>query len=153
MRPTVALAAPALAVALATGCVVYEHDDFAHHHTHYDATYTNAPPEVYAGSALVYFEPAYDDDVWSFEAQVGDADGPLDVISVWADVYDEWRGGILVESFELLPTTDPYVWYSEVLGSSTLLDPFYAGYTVDFVAYDTWEDFGWLTVWASTYSY
>jgi hypothetical protein len=57
----------------------------------------------------------------------------------------------LVESFELYPTDDPYYWWSDWLGSTTYLDPFWGGYSVDIVAYDTYEDFGYATVWAETY--
>ena len=34
---------------------------------------------------------------------------------------------------------------------TTLLDPFYPGYTVDIVAYDSYDDWDALTIWAATY--
>jgi hypothetical protein len=111
----------------------------------------NRGPLVHDAYAGVFWDDYYLDDIWTFEAQVDDPDGPYDVIGVWADVYDENRGGVLVESFELYPTDDPYFWASDWLGSTTFLDPFYDGYTVDIVAYDSYEDFDWMTVWAETY--
>jgi hypothetical protein len=99
----------------------------------------------------VSYDPYYHDDVWSFEAWVGDANGVFDVVSVWADVYDEWSGGMLVESFELYPSNDPSFWFSDWLGSTTYLDPFWRGYTVDLVAYDAYGTYGWITVPAETY--
>lgn len=133
---------------LATGCVIYEEP---HHHGGGGGTVvveTNAPPYVFNAAAYVYYDPYYGDDIWTFEADVDDPNGVYDVISVWADVYD---GPVLVESFELYPTDDPYFWWSDWLGSTTYLDPFWGGYSVDIVAYDAYEDFGYATVWADTY--
>lgn len=143
---------PVLAAALSPGCVVYAHDPPSDPGTVIvvEEPYNRAPYVLDAG-AWVYWAPAYRDDVWAFEAFVDDPDGVGDVIGVWADVYDEYAGGQLAGSFELYPTSDPYVWYSEWFGSSTFLDPFWPGYTVDFVVYDAFEDYGWLTVWADTY--
>jgi len=134
-----------------TGCVVYEEPGYEEVVVYDAPPPVNYAPTVLSGDAGVYWDEGYYDDVWYFQASVDDADSPYDVISVWADVYDEYAGGVYVESFELYPTDDPYVWYSDWLGSTTILDPFYAGYTVDIVAYDTYEDFDYLTVWAATY--
>jgi hypothetical protein len=148
-RATLALLLPAV-----SGCLVYDYDD---------DTYTepggtvivvedgNYDPYVVSAAAYVYFDDYYYDDIWTFEATVDDPNGVLDVIGVWADVYDEYAGGVLVESFELYPTSDPYFWFSDWFGSSTYLDPFWPGYTVDFVVYDSYECFGYTTVWAETY--
>ncbi len=141
-----------------TGCVVYS-DDYDEPDTVivYEDTAppppapVNVAPVVLAGDAGVYWDDYYYDDVWYFEAEVDDLDSPYDVVSVWADVYDENRGGQYVESFELYPTDDPYYWYSDWLGSSTYLDPFYDGYTVDIVAYDSYDEFDYVTIWAATY--
>jgi hypothetical protein len=147
MRPVLLL--PALLI----GCVVVDDgpDYVVTTTTTTVWTPVNAAPFVSDGSASVFYDPAYDDDIWAFEAVVDDPDGVEDVIGVWADVYDEDNGGRLMESFELYPTDDPYVWYSEWLGSTSTLDPFYSGYTVDLVVYDTFEDLGWLTVVPATY--
>lgn len=136
-----------LAAAVMPGCVVYSYD----HDTHGTVVTSNYPPSVTSAAAWVYYDPAYGDDIWAFEAFVDDPDGLLDVQQVWADVYDEWAGGILVESFELYPTDDPSYWYSDWYGSTTMLDPFWDGYTVDFVAYDSYDAYGYATVWAETY--
>lgn len=141
-----------LGIALLPGCVVYSSDTVVH-----DPPGTvvvveaNHDPLVLDAAAWVYYDPFYHDDVWVFDAVVDDPDSPYDVIGVWADVYDEWAGGFLVESFELYPTDDPYYWASDWLGGSTFLDPFWPGYTVDLIAYDAYECFGWMTVWAETY--
>jgi hypothetical protein len=148
------LAACTLAIAVATGCVVHTHD---YHEEPGETIYVepgpvvNFSPMVLSADAGVFWDDYYFDDIWYFSADVDDPDGVYDVVEVWADVYDEYRGGVLVESFPLDPTADPYIWYSEWLGSSTYLDPFYDGYTVDIVAYDSFDDFGWTTIWANSY--
>jgi hypothetical protein len=145
-----------LGLAASTGCIIHSYDDDP------DVVVVDEapppPPPVYNtapvcddGAAWVTYDAAYLDDIWQFEAVVDDFDGIYDVTQVWADVYDEYAGGVYIESFELLPTSDPYVFWSDWLGTSTLLDPFYQGYTVDFVVYDVAGDFGVQTVWASTY--
>lgn len=144
--PLLAFALLVTAAAVTPGCVVYSAD-----HTHGTIVTYNTPPVVTSAEAYVSFDPAYGDYIWTFDATVDDADGVLDVQQVWADVYDEWAGGQLVESFELYPTDDPYFWYSDWLGSTTFLDPDWDGYSVDFVAYDTYDDFGYATVWAVAY--
>jgi hypothetical protein len=135
-------------LAAAPGCVVY---DYPHGHGGGGGggtVVTNAAPYVDSAAAYVYYDGYWGDDIWAFEAVVDDPNGVYDVIGVWADVYD---GPVLVESFELYPTDDPYFWFSDWLGSTTRLDPFWGGYQVDFVVYDAYDDFGWMTVWADTY--
>lgn len=133
---------------LAPGCVVYSYDVQQDPPPVYVDNYAPILVDGYAG---VFFDTFYGDDVWTFEATVDDPDGAFDILGVWADVYDEYRGGVLVESFELYPTDDPYFWYSDWFGSTTFLDPFYSGYTVDIVVYDQYESFDFITVWADTY--
>ena len=147
----------ALVAAALPGCMVYSGSPGSG--TYYTTTttvpgtvVTNISPYVDDASAYVYFDPQADDDVWAFDAFVSDGNGIADVTQVWADVYDDFRGGgEPVESFELFQTSDPHEWYSDWLGSTTRLDPFYDGYSVDFVVYDAFEDFGYLTVPAQTY--
>jgi hypothetical protein len=144
------LTVPALALAstFVGGCIVVDSDV---HDPCCDApVIVNYAPEVYDGEAGCYYDRAYRDDIWYFEAFVDDPDGVYDVISVWADVYDEYDGSY-VESFELFPTDDPYVWYSDWLGHSTWLDCYYRDYTVDLVAYDSYEDTDVLTLVPYTY--
>ncbi|MBX2800929.1 MAG: hypothetical protein KTR31_24830 [Myxococcales bacterium] len=136
---------------LAPGCYVYSNDVDRVPPPDAPVVITNYAPIVSDGYAGVLYDGYYGDDVWTFEAVVDDPDGVLDVVGVWADVYDEYAGGVLVESFELFPTDDPYFWVSDWYGSTTFLDPFYAGYTVDIVAYDSYDDFDFITVWADTY--
>jgi hypothetical protein len=138
-----------LALLSTTGCIIYTDDE----PNRIDPTidiYVNSQPFVLWGDAGCYYDRSFRDDIWYFEAEVDDFDGPLDVISVWADVYDEWDGS-WVESFELFPTNDPYMWYSDWLGSSTFLDCYYNNYTVDIVAYDSFDEYDYTTVWARTY--
>lgn len=149
LAPLAGLVLPA--ILSSTGCVVYSYDTVEEPGTEVIIVEENARPIVLDGYAFVYWDNAYRDDIWEFEAFVDDPDSPYDVYMVWADVYDECRGGSLVESFELYPTNDPYIWFSDWLGSSTWLDPFSDCYTVDLVAYDSYDEFDVLTVWAETY--
>ena len=143
---------PALMAANLTGCVVYADD--VHYDepidVHHEDVY-NYAPEVIDAAAGVFWDDYYYDDVWYFDAVVDDFNGPYDVVAVYADVYDEWGGGYLIESFELYPTDDPYLWTSEWMGHETFLDPFYRGYTVDLVAYDSYDEASVMTVWAAVY--
>ena len=134
-------------------CVVHSYDTYEDPYieTEVVVVETNLAPYVIDAEAGVYWDSWEGDDIWYFDAYVDDPDGPLDILSVWADVYDECRGGRYVQSFELFPTADPFVWYSDWLGRSTGMDPFHDCYTVDFVAYDSYDDFGFATVWAHTY--
>jgi len=141
------LALLGLPIALAaSGCVVYDDPD-----PDVVVVQKNHSPVLVDGSAWVYYDAGLRDDIWTFDSVVDDPDGFRDIIGVWADVYDEWSGGVPVESFELFPTNDPAYWFSDWYGSTTRLDPFYRGYTVDLVVYDTYEEFDWITVWAETY--
>lgn len=138
------------------GCVVVGASDSTNPPN--DCCYTPPPPPapvnyaptVYSADAGVYWDDYNRDDVWYFDASVDDLDGVYDVTSVYADIYDDWNGQF-IDTFELYPTSDPYQWTSEWLGSSTYLDPWYGGYSVDFVAYDSYGDSGVTTV--SAYSY
>lgn len=136
----------ALSAALLPGCVVHSYDNEP------DVVYVpeNRRPEVIDAAAGVFWDSRDRDDIWYFDAVVDDPDHVSDVVSVWADVYDE-RTNVRIETFELYPTNDPYVWYAEFYGSTTRLDPFYRNYTVDIVAYDSYDDWDALTVWADTY--
>ncbi len=151
LAPLAALVLPVLSST--TGCVVYSYDTVEEEPVYTDVIIVedNYSPIVLDGYAFVYWDHTYRDDIWEFEAVVDDPDSPYDVVMVFADVYDECRGGSLVESFELYPTNDPYVWFSDWLGSSTWLDPFNDCYTVDLVAYDSYDAIDVLTVWAETY--
>jgi len=150
LGPMAVLALPLLN---ATGCVVYSYDTVEEDTGYTDVIIVedNYAPIVLDGYSFVYWDHGYRDDIWEFEAMVDDPDGPYDVVAVWADVYDECRGGQLIESFELYPTNDPYIWFSDWLGSSTYLDPFSDCYSVDLVAYDSFDAADVLTVWAETY--
>ena len=135
-----------LLATLSSGCYVYTSDlgDDGYYDDYSDAAY-NFAPEVIDGEAGCYYDPAYNDDVWFFDAYVDDLDGLQDITQVWADVYDEFDGS-LVESFELYPTNESLLWFSDWLGSTTYLSCGYSQYTVDLVAYDTFEDMDYITV-------
>jgi len=111
MKITAALLA--LAAASFSGCVVYT--DAPSHPP------VNAAPTILWADAGCYFDTVLRDEVWYFEADADDPNGVLDVTAVYADVYDS-RNGQWIETFELFPTADPYVWYSDRLGSTTRLD-------------------------------
>ncbi len=131
----------------ATGCVVYPSGGGG------GGTPTpNYSPYITWADAGCYYDGGYRDDIWYFEADVDDGNGPLDVAAVFADVYDG-RSGQWIETFELFPTADPYTWFSDWLGSSTWLDCYYGGYEVDIVAYDVYDAYDVLTLQPATYSY
>ena len=150
MRPIIL---STLIATLSSGCYFYasssdtvrDDDDI-----YYDDTVYNFAPEVIDGEAGCYYDSAYADDIWYFDAQVDDFDGISDITQVWADVYDEYNGQ-LVESFELYPTNVGDLWFSDWLGSSTYLDCYYSNYTVDLVVYDSYDDMGYITVIPYTY--
>ena len=142
------LATTALIATLTSGCYVYTSD--VEPGTSYDNTIYNYAPEVLDAEAGCYYDQTYRDDIWYFDAMVDDMDGLSDITQVWADVYDEYDGS-LVESFELYPTADSLVWFSDWIGSSTYLSCYYTNYTVDIVAYDTFEDMDYITVIPYTY--
>ena len=102
----------------------------------------NATPEVLDGEAGCYWDGAYGDYVWYFEAWVDDPDSVYDVTEVTAIVYDASPYAVAIQSFELYRTADPHVWFSDWLGSTTRLGCYYAGYDVDIIASDSygWDD-------------
>lgn len=140
-----------LAALTTSGCVVYSDGGGG------GGTYEPAPnvaPYINWADAGCYYDGYYNDDIWYFQADATDGDGVLDVVAVYADVYDmRFGGGEWVETFELMPTDDPYVWYSDWLGHTTYLDCYYGGYEVDIVAYDSFNDYDVLTLVPATYNY
>lgn len=141
-------AAAALIPLFAVGCVVHDRDVRVVETRPGPVVVTNAPPFVWDSAAYVSWDPRAGDDLVSFEATVDDPNGLGDVVGVWADVYDDWSGGIYVGSVELWPTTDPAFWVADVYNvlDGLYLDPFWGGYSVDFVVYDLYEDAGVMTV-------
>ncbi len=141
------LAALSLLISTATGCIFVDAD--GHHHDP-GPTFVNSAPEVWDGLAACDYDRALAADILFFDAFVADANGLGDVMSVWADVYDEYDG-TLVESFELYPTDDPDYWFSDWLAGTSSIDCWYPNYSVDLVAYDTFDDYGVRTVWLDSY--
>jgi hypothetical protein len=148
-----------LLLLITTGCIIYAEDDgvYEDQYTDYPAASVeidwqiNSSPIMLDAYAGCYWDSLSFDDIWEFEGIVADGDGLRDVVSVWADVYDEYAGGVFIESFPLFESSIPGVWYSDWRASSTWLSCFYDGYTVDLVVYDSWDEFDYLTVWANTY--
>lgn len=99
----------------------------------------NWSPVVVDADAGCFWDQYLHDEVWYFEAEVDDYDGLSDIVAVEALVYDEWRGDRWVDGFDLEPTADPWVWYTEVRASRTALDCTYPGYVVEFWVWD-WFD-------------
>jgi hypothetical protein len=127
----------ALALAPLAGCIVYDDTDGPRGPVNY-------APFVESAVAGCYWDPGYQDHIWYFESVVSDPDGALDVVAVYADVYD--ARGDLVDTFDVLPTQDPVLWFSDWLGSSTWVDCGYPHYTVDIVAYDSFDEWDVLTI-------
>jgi len=145
-----ALALIGLAALTTSGCVVYPSSGGGGGNTYEPAP--NATPYINWADAGCYYDGYFNDDIWYFQADVDDANGVFDVTAVYADVYDI-RTGQWVETFELFPTSDPYVWFSDWLGSSTYLDCYYGGYEVDIVAYDVYDAYDVLSLAPATYNY
>lgn len=118
-----------LAVVVATlslsGCVVYGGGPGP-------GRYDDAAPQFGPVDASCYWDAAYGDDVWWFQADVYDAED--DTTSVTADVYDastnQW-----VDSFDLYYESGN-TWFSAWQQASTWLDCGYYNYYVDFTAND-----------------
>ncbi len=128
-------------VALLPACVIVDED---HHPS--PEPYVNYAPFLNYAEAGCYWDGYYGDFIWYFQADADDPNGVYDVISVWADVYDG-PSGAWVDSFELYADpNDPYIWFSDWLGSTTYLNCGYANYEVDIVAYDTYESYAVATV-------
>lgn len=142
--------AVALAIAATTGCIIHDGPDPVIVDSPAVIVETNIAPWVDDAAAGCFYDAMSMDDIWYFEALVDDPDGVFDVAQVWADVYDD-RSGELVQSFELYPTNDPYLWYSDWLASSTWLNCWYDLYSVDIVAYDQFDDWSAVTVLPLTY--
>lgn len=126
-----------LAAAL-PACVIVDEDP-------HPTPYVNYAPIVTYAEAGCYWDGYYADYIWYFQAEADDPNGVYDVVSMWADVYDGPTGA-WVDSFELYPTNDPYVWFSDWLGSTTYLSCGYPNYEVDIVAYDSYESYDVVTV-------
>ncbi len=140
----------ATALALATGCIYVDGNDDGRWDAQPPASAFNTAPWILTADAACYYDDFNADDILWFETTVDDADGLFDVVSVWADVYDD-RSGELVQSFELYPTDDPAIWFSDWLVSTTWIDCWYDWYTVDFVAYDAADAWGATTIRPDTY--
>ncbi|MEQ1506893.1 MAG: MYXO-CTERM sorting domain-containing protein, partial [Myxococcota bacterium] len=128
--------AAAAAASVASGC--YYQDTVQMSGTDYI-------PQITGAFARCYVEVGVGP-VWSYGVEVEDEDGATDVIAVEANVYDEAddRNEPIV-SLELFETFDPTVWYGESWSPSLSCD--YAGYTVDFTAYDHLVASRTVTVW------
>ena len=121
-------------------CVVYESDAPAP-----VEPVPNYAPAVTWAEAGCYWDAYSGDYIWYFEAQADDPNGVYDVVDLWADVYDN-ASGQWIDSFQLYPTNDPYTWFSDWLGSSTYVSCNYYNYVVEFVAYDSYDEYGILDV-------
>ena len=113
------------------GCLYYEADPPAP-----GPRNDGAPLFVYADAGC-YPDEYYHDFVWYFDADVDDPDGAIDVVAVYADVYDTWDGS-WVDGFELYPENG-LTWFSAWIGDTTWLNCDYPGYVVDLTAIDSWD--------------
>lgn len=135
-------------LALSTGCIIVRtHDRDVYHDP--PPVDVNDAPYVIDGFAGCGFDGAVGADLLTFEADVTDPDGTLDVAQVWADVYDD-ASGVLVESFPLYAEGGT-LWYSDWLADTSLVDCWYGGYSVDLVAYDTFDAYDAITIWFDSY--
>lgn len=108
-----------------------------------------ANPRIVTADAGCFTDAGFD--YWFFEANVTDPNGYADVRAVDVHIYDEGAGNVLVTEFGLNPTADPAIWYAEVPDQQQGLDCRYAGFTVDFVAYDAIDLSDALTIVPTTY--
>lgn len=140
----------AIALSAATGCI------FIDGRAEPDV-YVPPPPEVNyapvvddAMSACLF--DGYDD-IFYIDAWVSDANGPLDVVSVWADLYDDVSGERLAE-IQLYPTDDAFYWTYEDVADRVGpygVNCWYGLYSVDVWAYDSIDQAGGLTIFPQTY--
>jgi hypothetical protein len=135
------IAALTVSIAALTGCIFIDADN--------DPA-ENGAPSVVSAEAGCYFDAVNNDDILDLYATVYDPNGLSDVSQVWADIYDEPTGE-LVQSLELFPTDDPAVWFSDWLVSTTSFDCTYPLWVIDFVAYDSSDATGALSVYPDTY--
>jgi hypothetical protein len=141
----------ALILAVSAGCVFVDDRD----HNPGGGSYVppapvNHLPTILEAASWCSYSNRDRDDVISFEVTATDPDGDLDLVSAWADVYDE-ASGDLVDSFELYPTDDPEYWFSDWLVRSTNLDCWYPGYVVDLTVYDSLDAYDVATLYPDTY--
>jgi hypothetical protein len=147
MRAATTMTTAALALAALSGCVVVSDD---HHEPHPQPAYVNYMPEIAWADSGCYWDDYNHDFIWWFDAGVYDANGRQDIVAVYADVYD--YQGHLIDSFELYPEMpDPDEYYSDWLQHTTYLDCYRDDYVVDFVAYDTFDEWDVASVYPSTY--
>lgn len=146
------LTALAAALVIGTGCVYVAEREVVYDSGGSGGTVAPSAdaPFIRDAAAGCDFDEFNMDEVWWFEADVSHPRGPLEVVQVWADIWDD-RADALVVSVELFPEEDPYLWFSDWLGTSLSLDCAYPHYSVDFVAYDTQEDWDAVTVFPYTY--
>lgn len=136
------------ALSLASGCVVYDNDGPRDQPP--APTYVNYSPGIAWAEAGCYWDDYNQDFIWWFQSEVFDDNGRQDLTGVYADVYDVY--GNYIDGFELYQEDrDPDVWFSDWLQYSTYLDCYYGGYQVDIIAYDSYEDYGAVTVIPATY--
>lgn len=138
----------AVLLALGTGCIIVRHD---HVGPDYDPPVVdvNDPPYVLDAYGGCGFDAELGTDVITFDASVTDPDGDLDVMQVWADVYDD-ASGELIESFPLYAEGGER-WWSDWLADSSYVDCWYPGYSVDVVAYDSFDAYDAVTIWFDSY--
>lgn len=111
----------------------------------------NSPPLVLDAVGACAYERRSATDIVYFDAVVDDPDGALDVVSVFADVYDDVTGE-LVQTFTLYPAVDdPLYWTGDAVAASTWIDCWYPYYSVDIVAYDAYDDVDVVTIPLQTY--
>lgn len=157
MRASLALLSLLVGVSVAACDPYYVNDPYYPADPYYPtgsppAGVVNIAPYVSGAEAGVYWDSIFGDDVWYFNAYAEDADGPMDVTEVWADVYDAFSGSSEpIQSFALFPGNEPSAWASEWGSASTHLDPYYTGYSIEFVAYDSFGDEGFVSVVPYTY--
>lgn len=101
--------------------------------------YTTEPPRNTApwfdfADGGCFWDNGYQDFVWYFDVDVNDDAGVADVRAVWADVYNT-HNGALIDSFELQAEPGKS-WYSAWIGSTTYLNPSFAGYEIFLSAED-----------------
>lgn len=121
LLPALVLTLPAFT----SGCVVYANGG---------PPAVDRHPEITYADAGCYWDNAYGDYVWYFEADATDPNGSADVVEVYADVYDIDTGD-WVDGFDLTPDIG-VTWYSAWVGSTTYLDCTQPIYSVDLTAVD-----------------
>lgn len=120
--------------AIATGCIVYDDGGPP------VIIDSNAPAGFDVVAAEIDLGTSVANDWLYLDAEVYDPDGIGDISVVFVEIYDDYTG-LMVDTFDLVPTTS-FLWQADIPIRDTYLVPdFYPDYSIDFWVQD-WQGEG-----------